>query len=164
VLGSVQLSRISRRYFFETDLLIRLNIAEARVADVPLPARYGEESSALSVPRALFAFPPKLLAGLVRRVFWRYLFYDVSPIAIFAVLSVLFLGFGALFGSYQWISHAIEGIPTPVGTVILATLPCIVGVELMLQAIVLDIQNTPRPGGPPPRKIPVKMDRPGSLK
>ena len=152
-LRSIQLSRISPRYFFETDLLIRLNILEARVADVPLPARYGEETSALSVPRALFAFPPRLLTGLVRRIFWRYLFYDVSPIAIFASLGALFLGFGTVFGSYQWIRHALAGIATPVGTVILAALPCILGVDLLLQAIVLDIQNTPRPGGPTPRRI-----------
>ncbi len=159
VLRNVRLSSISRRYFFETDLLIRLNITEARVSDVPLPARYGEEHSALSVPRALFSFPPRLIAGLVRRIFWRYLFYDVSPIAIFAVLGVLSLGFGVLFGSYQWIRHAAAGIATPVGTVILATLPCILGANLLLQAIVLDIQNTPRPGGPVPRRIRIEDNR-----
>ncbi len=153
MLRGVQLSKVSPRYFFETDLLIRLNILEARVADVPLPARYGEETSALSVARALFSFPPRLLAGLVRRVFWRYLFYDVSPIAIFATLGAISLGFGVVFGAYQWIRHAMAGIATPVGTVILAAMPCIVGVNLLLQAIVLDIQNTPRPGGPPPRKV-----------
>jgi glycosyltransferase involved in cell wall biosynthesis len=96
VLQNVPLAKVSRRYFFETDLLIRLNIAEARVVDIPLPARYGDEHSALSVPRALFAFPPRLLAGLVRRIFWRYLFYDVSPIAIFASLAVLSIGFGMI--------------------------------------------------------------------
>jgi dolichol-phosphate mannosyltransferase len=153
VLASLQLSKVSRRYFFETDLLIRLNIVEARVADVALPAHYGDERSALSVPRALFSFPPKLLGGLIKRIFWRYLFFDVSPIAIFAGLGLLFLGFGTLFGSYQWVRHALAGVPTPIGTVILAALPCILGFELILQAIVLDIQNTPRPGGPVPRKI-----------
>jgi dolichol-phosphate mannosyltransferase len=153
VLQSIRLSRVSRRYFFETDLLIRLNIAEARVADVPLPSHYGDERSNLSVARELFAFPPRLLAGLVKRIFWRYLFYDVSPIAIFAASSLVFLGFGVVFGSYQWIHHALAGTATPSGTVILAALPCIIGFELLLQAIVLDIQNTPRPGGPPPRKV-----------
>jgi len=153
VLRSLQLSNIARRYFFETDLLIRLNIAEARVADVPFPARYGDENSALSIPRVLFVFPLKLLQGLVRRIFWRYLFYDVSPVAVFAFLSVIFLGFGVTFGSYQWIRHALAGTATPIGTVILAALPCIIGFELLLQAVVLDIQNTPRPGGPPPRKV-----------
>jgi hypothetical protein len=159
VLRSIQLSRLSPRYFFETDLLIRLNIVEARVADVPLPARYGDERSALSVPHALFAFPPRLLAGLVRRIFWRYLFYDVSPVAIFAILSAILLGFGVTFGSYEWIKHALAGIPTPMGTVILAALPCIIGSELLLEAVVLDVHNTPRPGGPPPRRLSAEQER-----
>jgi len=36
--------------------------------------------------------------------------------------------------------------------VILAALPCIIGFQLLVQAIVLDIQSTPRPGGEPPRR------------
>jgi hypothetical protein len=88
-------------------------------------------------------------------VFWRYLFYDVSPIAVFAILGLLALGFGVSFGAYQWIRHASAGIAAPAGTVILAALSCIVGLELLLQAVVLDIQNTPRPGGPRP---PAAMD------
>jgi dolichol-phosphate mannosyltransferase len=152
-LRSLDLSDISRRYFFETDLLIRLNILEARVVDVPLPARYGDEGSALSIPRSLIAFPMKLLVGLIRRIFWRYMFYDVSPVAVFAILGTLLGGFGILFGSYHWIRNILHGTPTPIGTVILAALPCILGFELLLQAVVLDIQNTPRPGGLPPKRI-----------
>ena len=151
VLSNLHLSEISPRYFFETDLLIRLNILEARVADVPFPAKYGNEISTLSIPRALFAFPFKLLGGLVRRIFWRYLFYDVSPVAIFAVLGTISLGFGVVFGSYHWITSAAQGIVTPIGTVILAALPCIIGFQLLVQAMVLDIQSTPRLGGQPPR-------------
>jgi len=152
VLSCLHLSEISRRYFFETDLLIRLNILEARVADVPFPARYADEVSTLSIPRALFVFPFRLLGGLVRRIFWRYLFYDVSPVAIFALLGTVSLGFGVVFGAYHWISNVVRGIGTPAGTVILAALPCIIGFQLLVQAIVLDIQSTPRPGGEPPRR------------
>ena len=153
MLASIRLSQVSPRYFFETDLLIRLNIVGARVADVPLPARYGDEKSTLSVPRALFTFPPRLIAGMIRRVFWRYLFYDVSPIAIFAALSAIFMGFGVGYGTYQWTRHFLSGLSTPIGTVMLAAVPFILGFELLLQAIVLDIQNTPRPGGPPPPRV-----------
>ncbi len=153
ILAGLDLSDVSRGYFFETDMLIRLNILEARVVDVPLPARYGDQGSALSLPRVLLVFPFKLLAGLVRRLFWRYMFYDVSPVAVFAILGVISGGFGTIFGAYHWIRNVIHQTPTPVGTVILAALPFIVGFELLLQAVVLDIQNTPRPGGPPPRKL-----------
>lgn len=153
ILRSVNLSDLSRRYFFETDLLIRMNILEVRVADVSIPARYDSEQSALSIPRVLCVFPIKLLLGLIRRIFWRYMFYDVSPVAVFASLGVILSGFGVLFGSYKWIWHAIQGTSAPIGTVILAALPCILGFELLLQAVVLDIHNTPRPGGPPPTRI-----------
>lgn len=144
ILRKLPLSRLSRRYFFETDLLIRLNIIEACVAEVPLPARYGNEPTSLSPTRALVEFPPRLLVGLFRRLFWRYLFYDVSPVAVFGLLGSLLCLFGFLFGSYQWIVHAQQDAVTPVGTVMLATLPFILGFQLILQAIVLDIQNTPR--------------------
>jgi glycosyltransferase involved in cell wall biosynthesis len=146
ILERLPLTRVARGYFFETDLLIRLNVVEARVVDVPLPARYGEEQSSLSVARVLLGFPVKLVAGLFRRVFWRYLFYDVSPVAIFALLGVLLCGFGLIFGSFQWIKHASRGIGTPIGTVMVAALPFILGFQLLLQAVVLDIQNTPRAG------------------
>ncbi len=147
VARKIPLERVSRGYFFETDLLIRLNVVEARVADVPLPARYGAEHSSLSIARVLLVFPARLMAGLARRVFWRYLFYDVSPVAIFGVLGVVLCGFGVVFGSYQWVKHATQGIATPTGTVMIAALPFILGFQLLLQAIVLDIQNTPRASG-----------------
>jgi glycosyltransferase involved in cell wall biosynthesis len=159
ILKQLRLSRLDRRYFFETDFLIELNIVEARVADIPLAARYGNESSALSIFRTILEFPVKLMAGLVRRIFWRYLFYDVSPIAIFTMLGLLLFGFGVGFGLYHWIVNAIRGAATPLGTVILAALPCILGFQLLLQSIVLDIGNTPRMGGPAPRSHGVLNNR-----
>lgn len=38
-------ARISRRYFFETDLLFRLNTLRAFVVDIPMGAKYGDEVS-----------------------------------------------------------------------------------------------------------------------
>jgi uncharacterized membrane protein len=146
VLGRLPLHKLSKRYFFETDLLVRLNIVEARVADMPQPARYGEEKSSLSVTQALFEFPPRLLHGLIRRIFWRYLFYDVSPVAIFAILGFLFTLFGTVFGLWNWIAHATQGQTTPAGTVLIAVVPLVFGFQLLLQAMILDIANTPRPG------------------
>jgi glycosyltransferase involved in cell wall biosynthesis len=147
VLGRMPLDRIAQGYFFENDMLIRLNGVAARVADVALPARYGDEPSFLRPGRILLGFPPRLLAGMVRRIFWRYVFYDVSPVAVFlAVGSLLFL-LGSGFGGYHWITNARAGRPTPIGTVFLAALPVVLGFQLLLQALVLDIQNSPRPSG-----------------
>jgi hypothetical protein len=146
ILKKIPLSNIARGYFFETDLLIRLNILEARVIDVPFPAHYAGEISSMSLAKSAVTFPLQLLAGLIKRIFWRYMFYDVSPIAVFTLGGGLLVAFGVLFGAYHWIKNARLGVATPIGTVMLAVLPFIVGFQLLLQSIVLDIQNTPRPG------------------
>jgi dolichol-phosphate mannosyltransferase len=140
--------RLARDYFFENDMLIRLNAVAARAIDVPLPARYGDETSSLAPWRSLLTFPPRLLAGLLRRVFWRYVFYDVSPVALFLALGLLSTAFGALFGGYHWFVNAQRGEATPVGTIIIATITIILGVQFLLQAILLDVQSSPRPGPP----------------
>ena len=148
-LRRLAISRLARGYFFENDMLIRLNAIEARVADVPLPSRYGDETSSLSPTRILLEFPFRLMAGLARRlgrIFWRYVFYDVSAVALFAAAGAALLAFGSLFGAYHWILSAVQNRPTTTGTVILAAIPVILGFQLLLQAMVLDIQNTPRPG------------------
>lgn len=144
VLSRLRIDQLARGYFFENDMLIRLNALEARVADVPLASRYGDEPSSLKPGRILLEFPMRLLAGLVRRVFWRYVFYDVSPVAVFLLFgSVLFL-FGAIYGAYHWIWGAIHHQPTQTGTVIVAAVPFILGFQLLLQALVLDVQSSPR--------------------
>lgn len=145
-LRRLAISRLARGYFFENDMLIRLNALEARVADVPLPSRYGDETSSLSPTRILLEFPFRLMAGLARRIFWRYVFYDVSAVALFGAAGAALLAFGSLFGAYHWILSAVKNRPTTTGTVILAAIPVILGFQLLLQAMVLDIQNTPRPG------------------
>ena len=146
VLRLIPLRKLARRYFFESDLLIQLNIQEARVADVAMPAKYAGEPSSLSPAKIIFDFPPRLIAGLVKRVFWRYVFYDISPVAIFSVLGLLLSVSGMAYGIYQWIANYRRGLFTPPGTVIIVTLLLIFGFELLLQALVLDIQGTPRPG------------------
>ena len=146
MLKRLPLSKLSPRYCFETDLLIRLNTLEARVAEVAFPARYGNELSSLRVTEALLRFPPCLLIGFFRRVFWRYLFHDVSPVAIFGLAGTFLVLFGTVFGCYYWIKNASASIPTATGTVMIAALSIILGFQLLIQSIVLDIQNTPKAG------------------
>lgn len=146
VLRRLPLDRIAPGYFFENDILIRLNALEARVADVPLPTRYGDETSSLHPGRILVEFPFRLMAGFFRRVFWRYVFYDVSPVALFVFSGLALFLFGTVFGGYHWIANAVAQRATPTGTVIVAAIPVILGFQLLLQAVVLDVQNSPRAG------------------
>jgi len=150
VLERIDLERLPRRYYFESGFLVELGILRAAVIDVPTKAVYGEENSSLSVTRTLLEFPPRLLAGFVRRVFWRYYVHDFSAVSVFLLLGVpLFLA-GSVLGCISYYRYASTGHFAPAGLVMLAALPIFVGFQLIIQAIVLDVQNVPRvPISPP---------------
>src|SRR5215470_3149277 len=59
----LDLDRLARRYFFENDMLINLNIFDARVRDVALPSRYGDERSSMRLARVMCSFPFYLVHG-----------------------------------------------------------------------------------------------------
>lgn len=143
-LSRLRVEKLARGYFFENDMLIRLNALEARVADVPMASRYGDEPSSLKPGRVVLEFPIRLMIGFWRRIFWRYVFYDVSPVALFLLFGSALFTFGVIFGSYHWIWGAIHHQATQTGTVIVAAVPFILGFQLLLQALVLDVQNSPR--------------------
>jgi glycosyltransferase involved in cell wall biosynthesis len=142
-LERLDLESFSRRYFFETSLLIQLNIARATVLDIAMPARYGDESSSLSIRRALFGFPPRLIAGFMHRVVWRYFVHDINATTICMAVGVILLCFGVGFGAWRWLVGMETGIFQSAGTVALSVLPTIVGTQFMLQALLLDVMDRP---------------------
>jgi glycosyltransferase involved in cell wall biosynthesis len=137
-------ARISDGYFFENDMLVGLNILDIPVKDVAIPARYGDERSYLRVRRVLFPFAWLLLRRTLYRIWTKYMLRDFSPIALFLITGLPLFLWGVVFGAYQWWDHLRMGIVTPTGTVIVAVVPLILGFQLLLQALVLDIQNSPR--------------------
>jgi glycosyltransferase involved in cell wall biosynthesis len=147
-LEKLALESLDKTYFFENSLLVNLNIEGARVADVSMRAVYGEEESNLKIGRILRRFPPRLLRATVRRFLVKYLVYDVSPIVPYFIGGTLLMTFGVLFGGYHWILSNRTGMFASTGTVMVATLPFIIGFELCLQALHLDIVDSPRPGQP----------------
>ena len=142
-LRSLDLERLSPRYFFETDMLINLNIESCVVRDVPIPARYGDEESSLRISRVLVDFPPKLFRGFLRRIFLRYFIYDFNMASIYTLLGTPMILWGFLFGGYRWYLGAFSGVENTAGTVMLAVVPLILGTQFLLQAIQIDIDNTP---------------------
>jgi len=139
----VNLDRVSSRYFFETSMLIHLNIIRAVATDVPIPARYGDEKSSLSIWKALFAFPPRLVRGFFQRLIWRYFIYDINAVTILFVTGGLLFGSGIGFGLYRWWVGQITGQFQSTGTIALSLLPGILGFQMLLQALLLDVVDKP---------------------
>jgi dolichol-phosphate mannosyltransferase len=129
-------------FFFENDMLCQLNILGFRVVDVPIPAVYGDEDSALNPLKASVTFPVLLTHRFLRRLFAKYVVRDFSPIGLFFFLGLLLWAWGAGCGLYFWVKSNVTGVPTPTGFIMLSVLPLILGFQLLLQAIVLDIQES----------------------
>lgn len=144
VLAQLSLDQIEERYFFETSMLANLYLINAFIMDIPIPARYGNETSNLSVRRALFEFPVKLLKTFIHRILLKYYIYDFSIMSLYIIIGIPLLSFGLLFGTIKWIDYASRNIPAPTGTVMLPTLSVILGIQIMLSAIEIDINSTPR--------------------
>lgn len=135
---------IDRRYFFESSLLIQSGIQRFVLEDVPMPAIYGSEKSSLSTWRALFRFPARITYGIFRRFILNYILFDFTAVSVFLLIGLPSVLWGTIFGTIQWIHHAQIQRPTPTGTIMLSVLPIIIGIQLISQAIVIDIGNAPK--------------------
>ncbi|SKA27624.1 glycosyltransferase family 2 protein [Novilysobacter spongiicola] len=146
--------KISNRYFFETDLLFRLNTLRAVVIDVPMDARYGDESSGLKISRIVGEFALKHARNTLKRVFYNYFLRDLSLASVELVLGALLVCIGAAFGVGFWVQSAATGVTATAGGVMLAALPTILGIQLLLGFIAYDIASVPQrvvhPKLPPP--------------
>lgn len=136
--------KISRRYFFETDMLFRLNTLRAVVIDVPMDAHYGEEVSNLKISKIIGEFLVKHVRNFLKRIFYNYYLRDMSLASIELPLGLLLLISGCGFGVYHWVNSLQEGIPTSAGTVMLAALPILMGAQLILAFLGYDIASVPR--------------------
>ena len=143
----LNLAKISKRYFFETDMLINLNIIGAVVQDIPVPARYGSETSSLSICRSLFSFPFKLFWGLTKRIFLRYFVYDFNMASVYLMISLPVFTASVTYGIFEWVDSIVTGIARPAGTIMLVSLPIILSFQMLLQAISIDISLVPRRTG-----------------
>lgn len=142
-LDVLDMDRIDNRFFFESDILHHLGLARAVVADVPMRARYGEESSHVSILRAGPEFLFKNLRNTVRRLALMYFVRDVSVASAELVLGVLALAFGVVFGLNAWAESNAAGVPATAGTVLLAGLPVIIGVQLLAAFFAYDTRRAP---------------------
>jgi hypothetical protein len=159
VLEKLELERLPKRYFFESGFLIELGILRAVVRDVPIPARYGDEVSNLSITNVLFEFPPRLLHGALRRLFWRYFVHDFTAVSVLVVIGVPLLLFGIARAAVYYANLSPQAPPAPAGDVMAVALPVILGVQFVLQAVVLDVSLVPRTPISPPLS---RRDTPGA--
>lgn len=142
------LDRISKRYFFETDMLFRLNTLRCVVLDVPMEAVYEGERSSLRIRSVVIEFAFKHARNAVKRVFYSYFLRDMSIASVQLVVGGGLLFFGVTFAVLTWISVAQRGVAAPLGTIMLAVLPILIGAQLLLAFLAADMAGVPsQPAG-----------------
>ena len=142
VLRRLPLDNVAKRYSFENDLLIHLNILQVPAVDVPIPAIYGDEISSIRLSKVVPELMSMLTRGFWRRIWYRYVLWSFSPIALLLIMGIVLFAFGAAVAIWVCFQVASSVVATA-ATVMLAALPLMIGTQLLISALQLDIQASP---------------------
>ena len=143
VLRQLPLHKLEQRYFFETDMLYRLNTVRAVVHDVPMDAVYADEESSLKVSKVLPEFLLKHINRFFKRYVYLYLLRDFNIGSLYSLLGVALCLLGLLFGGWHWLRSLSSGAPATSGTVMLAALPLIIGIQFLIAFLHHDVEHVP---------------------
>jgi dolichol-phosphate mannosyltransferase len=143
-LKRLPLDKISNGFFFESDILFRLNSIKAVVVDVPIDAKYGEEQSNLKILHEIPKFVKGNTKNFFKRLIYSYYLREINIASFELPVGLFFVGFGLLRGVNAWIAASGSGIPTPNGTISLSVLCLIVGIQLLLGFINTDTSSMPK--------------------
>lgn len=140
-LERLPLDRIARRYEFENDLLIQLNILRVPAVDVPIPAVYGDEVSGIRMGSAVPRILGQLFRGFWSRIWWKYVLQSFSAVALMLFGGLALLGVGLAVGAWI-VANTLGPATASAGTVLLSVAPLLSGLHMLLFAMMLDIQES----------------------
>ena len=84
------------------------------------------------------------LRNLGKRFIYSYFVRDFNMASVMAIIGLPLLLFGVIFGTMEWIDSNRQGTTASAGTVMVAALPIIVGLQLILSALSFDLNNQPQ--------------------
>jgi glycosyltransferase involved in cell wall biosynthesis len=143
VLAQLDLCKISRRYFFESDMLFRLGLVGAKVQDMPMASKYADEVSNLKITRVTSEFAFKHLKNFLKRIFYQYFVLDFNFASVELIMGLVCFYFGVGYGVYHWTISYETNTLAPTGTIMAAVLPIILGFQFLMGFVNFDINRTP---------------------
>jgi len=140
-LRRLDLDRIYRRYGFPNDILVHLNVTNARVRDVPSRPIYGVgERSGIRLRKVVPRISWLLLKGFFWRLREKYVIRDFHPLVFFYALGILMSGVGLLLGAVEVVLRILgNAITTP--TIVLVALLLISGSQFTLFGMWFDMES-----------------------
>jgi glycosyltransferase involved in cell wall biosynthesis len=141
ILRLLDLDRIYPRYGYPNDMLVHLNVWNARVRDVPSRPIYGiGEKSGIRLRKVV----PRISWLLVKGFFWRmgqkYVIRDFHPLVFFYMAGFFTWLIGVALAILAIVQHFV-GTPPNAGTAILVALFLTFGVLFTLFAMWFDMES-----------------------
>lgn len=127
-------------YFFEMSVLCELGLKHLPILELEMPTIYTTAPSSLSIVKVMWEFPLRLLRMTIRRILLQYFLFDINLGSLYIVVGTLLSLFGIGFGAWQWSIGLATHVGRPTGTVMLAVLPFLMGFQLLLNALMYDVQ------------------------
>jgi glycosyltransferase involved in cell wall biosynthesis len=141
MLEQLDLGRVYPGYGFPNDLLVHLNVWNARVRDFPSRPVYGVgERSGIRYHRVVPRISWLLLKGFFWRLREKYVIRDFHPLVFFYALGLLFTFAGVVLGAIE-LGYRVAGNAVSVGTVVLVALLLVSGSQFTLFAMWFDMES-----------------------
>jgi len=141
MLERLDLDRVYTSYGFPNDMLVHLNVWNARVRDFPSRPIYGVgERSKMRYRHVVPRIAWLLLRGFFWRLWEKYVKRDFHPLVFFYVLGFIATTAGVLLGLVV-VGYRIAGYSIPVATVVLVALLVISGLQFTLFAMWFDMES-----------------------
>ena len=145
-LQAVQHPKLSNGFFFESDLLFRVGLANCKVHELPMTAIYGEERSNLKITRVLFTFPFLHAKNTLKRIAYKYFVREWSLGTLNLLGALLMLIFTTFLGLDALRIIQTTGNPITAGQAVGVSLTAILGFQLLLAFLSYDVQMERRDG------------------
>ena len=141
IIEKVDFSIVEKRYDYETSMLTALLIAKVKVIDHAVPAHYGDEKSTIKLIPTAWRNLKAVWKGFWRRIYYKYVLYGFHPVALFLFTGMFFLIISLLLAIFLLYVKLFAHQSPTAGSVMLAVLPFILGIQLTLTALTIDVSN-----------------------
>jgi glycosyltransferase involved in cell wall biosynthesis len=140
VLKTIDLDTIYKRYGMPNDFLVRLNVYQFRVKDVPVNPVYGiGERSGIKIYRIVFTLSLLLIKLFLWRLKEKYVIRDFHPLVLFYLLGFVLTPIGVLFGLYLLALRIFVG-PVAATSALFAAFFAISGLQSLFFAMWFDME------------------------
>lgn len=139
-LKTIDLDTVYKRYGMPNDLLVKLNVFNFRVQDVPVTPVYGiGERSGIKIYKVVFTLSFLLMKLFLWRLKEKYVIRDFHPLVLFYLMGLVLTPIGIGFGFYLVVYRIFVG-PVAATSALFAAFFAISGLQSLFFAMWFDME------------------------